>query len=375
MTCIRTAPAAGCLLVAFAATVVSGQSQPAPAPTPAPAPAPVWSIGEIRFSGLIDGYYSFNANHPASRGNLYRNFDVKANQMTLNMARLALEHDADPVGFRLDLGFGRAWDVFNATEPGPEGLRHIPQAYISLKPTNMKGTQFDFGKFYTAAGAELTENHQAWNYSRSLIYANGPYYHFGLRVTQPVNDSLTVGFHLVNGWNNVEDNNSGKTVGFTTGFTKKKFAWFNSYYTGPEKTGTNEGFRNFYDGVLLLTPNDKVNAYINFDYGREKQLGAGSNDIIAVAGAVKFQLTPQIALIPRLEMYYDKDGWITGTAQKLKEFTLTGEYKWAEGLLSRIEYRRDWSDQRVFERGSTPNAWKNQDTFLIGFVAVFGPKR
>lgn len=31
----------------------------------------------------------------------------------------------------------------------------------------------DFGKFYTSAGAELTETHLNWNYSRSLIYANG----------------------------------------------------------------------------------------------------------------------------------------------------------------------------------------------------------
>ena len=36
------------------------------------------------------------------------NFDVKANQFSLNMAKLVLGHDPDPVGFHLDFGFGRA---------------------------------------------------------------------------------------------------------------------------------------------------------------------------------------------------------------------------------------------------------------------------
>ena len=58
----------------------------------------------------------------------------------------------------------------------------------------------------------------------------------------------------------------------------------------------------------------------------------------------------------------------------MKEFTITGEYKMKEGLLTRLEYRRDWSDKSFFERGGTGTS-KNQNTILIGFVAFFGPKR
>jgi hypothetical protein len=349
------------------------QTAPSDAGQSAPPSPPAWSAGEIRFSGLIDGYYDLNFNHPSSGTNLYRNFDVKANQFSLNMAKLTLEHDADPVGFKIDLGFGRAFTLFHATEPGGDILNWVPQAYVSLKPKNWKGTQFDFGKFYTSAGAEPTENNLNWNYSRSLLYANGPYYHFGLRVTQPVNDKLGVGFQLVNGWNNVEDNNSGKTIGLTTALAFKKWSWFNNYYTGPEKPRTNKGFRNFYDTVLTLSPSDAASFYLNLDYGTEKMLTGGSQDWIGVAGAAHFT-KGHWAFTPRLEYYYDKDGFITGTAQKLKEVTLTGEYKWAEGLLSRLEYRRDWSDQPVFERG-TGGTNKNQDTVLFGLVAFFGPKR
>jgi hypothetical protein len=354
----------------MSAAVVNGWAQAPPAP-------PTWSIGAVNFSGLIDGYYSWNNNHPASGANIYRNFDTKANTFALNMTKLTLSHDADPVGFVLDLGFGPAWDTFHATDPaGRDTVKYFPQAYVSLKPPKMGGFQLDFGKFYTSAGAELTETHLGWNYSRALLYANGPYYHFGLRTSMPVAKDFTAGFQVVNGWNNVQDNNSGKTIGITTALVKKKFAWNNNYYVGPEKNGVNDGFRNFFDTVLLLTPSDKISAYVNFDYGTESLAGTpGSNDWIGIAGAARFQVSDRVAISPRLEYYYDKDGFITGTTQKLKEFTITAEYKWIEGLLSRLEYRRDWSDQRVFERGSTPNAWKNQDTLLIGFVGYFGPKR
>ncbi len=339
------------------------------------APAPPWAIGPVNFSGMVDAYYNYTPNHPGSRFLLYRNFDVRANAFSLNMAQFQLAMDPQPVGFTLTLGAGRAWDLFNFadTANGFDNMRYIPQAYISYKPGGLGGAQFDFGKFYTSAGAELTETHLAWNYSRSLMYANGPYYHFGLRTSVPIGEHFTAGFQLVNGWNNVEDNNSGKTVGVATGVTFDKFSWFNTYYAGPETSSVNEGFRNFNSSVVNLTPSEKVSIYGQFDYGTEKVRTGGSFDWIAVGGAAKFQLAEKFAVIPRFEYYYDKDGFITGVDQKLKEFTITGEYKFRENFFTRLEYRRDWSNQFVFERGDIPGDVQNQDTFAIGFVAYFPP--
>ena len=61
--------------------------------------------------------------------------------------------------------------------------------------------------------------------------------------------------------------------------------------------------------------------------------------------------------------------------QKLKEVTFTGEYKLAEGLLTRAEYRHDWSNVPYFERGPLSGTFDSQDTFTIGIVAFFGPMR
>jgi len=337
--------------------------------------AQTWSAGEISFSGLVDGYYSLNFNHPASQSNQLRNFDVKANQFSLNMAKLTMEHAAEPVGFRVDLGFGKAFDLIHGAETAPLALRNLEQAYVSFKPANASGLQLDFGKHVTMAGAEVIETHSNWNYSRSLLFAWAiPYYHVGLRTSMPVGRHFTGGFHLVNGWNNVEDNNSGKTLGLTGALAAGRVTWSNTYYAGPEKAGTNEGWRHFYDTVLLVNA-AKGGFYSNFDYGVDKIAGGGSNAWYGVAGAARFTPREHWAVSPRVEWFKDRDGFATGVPQTLKEFTLTGEYKLAQGLLARLEYRRDWSDRRFFERGATPAASTSQTTLLAGFVAYFGPKQ
>ena len=186
---------------------------------------------------------------------------------------------------------------------------------------------------------------------------------------------FTGGVQLVNGWNNVEDNNSGKTIGLTGAFTGKKATWSNVYYTGPENSATNKGWRNLYDTNLLLTPMDQFNAYFNFDYGSNKDPnGKTKSTWKGFAAAAKIAPTSMFALTPRIEWFDDTDGFSTGTVQKVKEFTITAEVKMKEGMFTRFEYRRDWSDKRFFERGATGLS-KNQNTLLIGFVAYFGPKR
>lgn len=388
-----------------AAAPATGQAPAATSsPTPAPAPAPpTWSAGPIDFSGLVDGYYTYNFNHPASGNNQLYNFNVKANQFSLNMAKISIAHSPDPIGFQVDFGFGRAFDIIaNAGERQPEIWRYIEQAYGTWKPASAKGLQFDFGKFVTSAGAEVIETNSNWNYSRSLLFAWAiPYYHFGLRTSFPVGKHFTGGVQVVNGWNNVEDNNSGKTVGLTGTFTTRKFAWTSTYYGGPENPGTNKGWRHMYDTVLLLTPSSKFNAYINFDYGQNRNFSIIGTVPVAgvpalskwygVAGALHFQFNDKWAFTPRFEWLADPQGFATGTGvrQSLKEGTITGEYKMLEGLLARLEYRHDWSNRPFFQRGATlstnesfsanylgfPGTYKSQDTLSLGVLVFFGPKR
>ncbi|MDR3724111.1 MAG: porin [Terracidiphilus sp.] len=369
---------------AMSAALLAGAQTPAPAAPATPAPAapaaPTWSVGPIDFSGFIDGYYSYNFNTPDNSFNgqvndLY-NFNDKTDQFSLSAAKLTLNHDPDPVGVHVDFLYGRTNTLVNSSD----SANYIEQAFLSLKPPKAKGFELDFGKFVTSAGAEVIEAKDNWNYSRSILFAWAiPYFHFGARTSMPVSKTDTIGLQVVNGWNNTTKDHSGATVGLTNALVKPKYTWNLNYYVGPENPGTTTGTRNLIDTTLLLTPSGKFNAYINYDYGQNRDAKSAQGDTklnhwqgIAFAAHAVTSSTQSLSV--RYEYFKDYQGFETGTAQNLQEFTGTYEYKWVEGLLSRIEYRYDWSNKNTFHK-NTATMVGDQSTITASLIAFFGPKR
>lgn len=369
------------LSLAALAAIPAWPQETAPA-APAPAPSTMWTLGPVKFSGLADAYFSHNLNNPSTNFNAMRNFDVRSDRPSLNFAKLTVEQGPEPVGFRVDIAGGRAMEIFHATEPsGLTMFDYLMQAYVSVRPKAAKGFQLDVGKFVTSAGAEVTETHLNWNYSRSLLYANGPYYHFGARTTVPIG-SWTAGFQLVNGWNNLKDNNGAKTVGLTAAYSTPKFLWANNYYMGNEKSNRIDGLRvsapglrHFYDTVVGINTGGNISGLFNFDYGIDKTPGGRDNVFYGLSVATRFLGNKRVSFSPRYDWYNDRDGFITTKAQKLQAFTMTADLKLPHGMLTRAEFRRDWSDNPFFDRGSLPGSARSQGTFLVGFMYFFGPKQ
>jgi hypothetical protein len=123
-----------------------------------------------------------------------------------------------------------------------------------------------------------------------------------------------------------------------------------------------------------VAPNDKTNFYINGDYGRNAySVGGGHASWEGIALAGRYQLTKMGALAARAEYFKDAQGFATGTAQSLGEFTITGEYKFSSIFLSRLEARRDISSVPFFNDLSKPNGTSTDTTLTLAFMAVFGP--
>jgi hypothetical protein len=347
-----------------------------PAPAPAPPPKSAFTQGGMDFSFLFDGYVNGSFNKPDSGFNQLRNFDVRANNAHVNMGKITIDRGPAPVGFHLDVGFGQTINmVGNADTRAPQGFRYFEQAYVDFKPKALHGLQIDVGKFVTSAGAEVIESNGNWNYSRSLLFSWAiPYFHFGVRTTFPVGQHFTGGVQVVQGWNNVYDNNSGKTVGLTGAYAWKKVTWSNNYYVGPEKSHTNDGIRHLYDTTVLINATDNTSYYINFDYGQDKNIGSGTSKWTGIAGAGRHALTKKFALAGRLEYFDDIDGFSTGVKQKIGEVTATGEYKFNSWLMTRLEFRNDWSNQPFFEKSGGRTS-KTQPTVLLGLIAFLGPKK
>jgi len=367
-----------CLIAAassLAGLVQGQQATPPPAPA-ATAPTPAksdFTQGGMDFSFYLDGYVNGSYNHPNSGFNDFRNFDFRADTAHVNMGKVTIDRAPSPVGFHLDVGFGQTFDWIHATDRAPNAFKYFEQAYISVKPKSWKGVQIDAGEFVTSAGAEVIEGSANFNYSRSLLFSWAiPYYHFGIRTTIPIG-KFTGGFQVVQGWNNIYDNNSGKTFGITGAYAWKNVTWSNVYYVGPEKARTNKGIRNLFDTTVAITASDKMSYYVNVDYGREKSLDNSTNTWAGIAAAMRYAFTPKFAFASRAEWFDDFDGFSTGTKQSMMEVTLTGEYKMANFAMARLEFRNDWSDKPVFERGS--GVAKSQPTILLGVILSVGPKK
>ena len=117
------------------------------------------------------------------------------------------------MGFRTDINFGKAADLNAAFEPASDGkeiYKHVEQAYVSLLTGKV---QWDAGKFVTPMVAEVIESQDNWNYTRSILFGYAiPFYHVGLRGTLPINEKVSLGAQLVNGWNNSSELNGDKTL-------------------------------------------------------------------------------------------------------------------------------------------------------------------
>lgn len=354
----------------------SGAAIATPAPPPAPSlPATSFNYKGFQFSGWLDTYYSKMFNAPNQGDTQLQAFNLTANKMSLNSVTGSFAYDPAPIGFKFDIGYGRTYDSFYLSEPRKtDWARYVINAYASIKPAAWKGLQIDVGKFVTSAGAEVTETHLNWNYSRSLLFAYGPFYHFGVRAAAPVTSNWTLGGSVTQGWNVIQDNNSGKTAGITSVNTLGKVTLANSYYTGPENTNSTKGWRNFYDSVVSVNWNDRVSSYVNFDVGNNKNVDGTSSQFLGIASSTRVALTKNLAISPRIEWYNDADGFMTGTAQQIKEFTITGEAKLNESFLTRLEYRKDWSNSPYFIRDPASDArFKDQQLFMVSFIMVVKP--
>jgi hypothetical protein len=334
---------------------------------------------DVEMSGQVDGYYGYNFNHPDRNFNTGRNFDFNHNSFSLNYAEIVFEKKndlKDRLGYRLDVGFGQTADFVHATDPvGGEVIKHIQQAYASYVAPVGKGLTVDFGKFVTPNGAEVIETKDNFNYSRSFLFTYAiPYYHAGFRAKYGFNDKVALTGFLVNGWNNVVDNNGGKTYGASLALTPtKRLAITQNYMGGPEQLNDSKHWRHLSDTVVTLLPSDKLTLMGNFDYGKDTLSSGRTGYWTGFAGYLRYAFTNKLAFAPRYEIFSDHDGFTTGLAQTLKSLTLTQEVKLSNKLLTRFEFRRDMSDANFFSK-SFGRTVQNQNTLLIGFSYAFSTR-
>jgi len=220
------------------------------------------------------------------------------------------------------------------------------------------------GKYVTLAGAEVIAPTGNTNFSRSLLFFAEPLTHTGVRATYAATDTLSFVGGVNNGWNYSSLTTSGsKTAELGVAWTPNKtFALTAQAYVG--KDSTFDAQRTLVDAVATYTATDALTFVLSYDWGKQKQHPAGNPDLdwSGAAFYTNYALNDQWRVSVRLEYLNDKEGFVSGilgTAQKLKEGTVTFGYAPVKSFELRMEARYDKSDKATFVRTLNTDAGIN----------------
>ena len=361
-------------------------------------------------NGALDGYYGYNFNQPIGRVNLLRAYDVSSNSFSLNQANFIIEHapniDAgNRLGLRLDFQYGQATETLQgsaANELRPQTYRPVFQAYGTYIFPVGSGLTVDFGKWASALGVEGNYSKDQINYSRSYYFNFLPFYHMGFRAGYNLSSKANLTYWLVNGAQQTEDFNGFKSQAFIlTLKPTSTVSWNVNYYFGQEQrdvnavlnptfpagptqpglpvsniTPTPDGREHILDSYITWNVTPKLTLVGEGDYVVNRVFSnAAPQRVTGGVGYARYQLTPKFALAGRGEYLSDRGGLFSGATQALKELTATGEYKFAEGFLARMEWRRDFSNQPFFLTDVPGKLKREQNTATLGLIWWFGQKQ
>jgi hypothetical protein len=369
-----------CAMAAMSAAAFAEDVKPA---------APAISADDLKkalgLSIYLQAGYTYNGDAGTVGGqeeeNDLRVFDHKANSFTLDLAQIIFQKDPaiGNTGYKLKLSAGETakWIHSRGLSGAPltspqagEGTDSfdVTEAYISYNAAVGKGLRFDLGKMVTFFGAEVIEAIDNPNYSRSFLFNYAiPFTHTGLKASYALSDALNAAVYIVNGWDDSTDNNKGKSYGVSVTYTPAElFSIVVNGMTGPEQDNINNNERSLLDVVATIKPVKNLSLIVNTDNAREQNIAAagGAATWSGVAGIVKYDFNEKYSLAVRGETFGDKEGVRTGTAQRLKEITVTPEIRLNGGLILRPEYRHDSSSQSAFDNATK----QSQNTLALGVM-------
>ncbi len=341
---------------------------------------------DIHAMAAVD--YMYSLNNPDSDKVQYRVFDSDHNSFVLNdvFLQFSRQKEDEDLGFVVNMDFGKAaegeggvtfWkndsNKNNLADDSSENDNSIElrEAYLTYKLPVGDGITVKAGKFVTLLGYEVLKTHTAFNpnISHSIMFGYAiPFTHTGLLFSLPLGEYVALDLGVVNGWDNVTDNNDGKS--FLGGIKVTPADIISMYFSGtygPEMTDNGKSKRGVMSANATLTPIDMLSFAIDMTYGHENSAlphrssagGLRGSDWWGVAGYTMVSITDDLAFNLRAEYFNDPDGVRSGFTAPGRapgvgvwEITPTLAYQVTKGLLARIEYRHDEADQPFFDKGA-----------------------
>lgn len=350
-------------------------------------PDPVWFYG-----GFLDSAYLLDFNHPAndlfrSRGTAYK-VDYPLINMTAAYVRKT-PSESSRWGMELTTQAGQDTRIFgfSATAPnlpGFEGLRHLGPTDVSYLAPVGKGLTIQGGIFSSLIGYDSLYAKDNFNYTRPWGADFTPYLMLGVNASYPFTSKVIGTLFVVNGYWHLADANhvpsSGGQVAYkATNHTTLK----ETVLVGPDQSDTHLEFWRFLWDSILEWKTDRVTTAFEYHVGSEKVAAPGNPRALWMFAQLPahWAFSKHWSATVRPEVYWDRDGRLTGFRQTVKANTTTLEYRVPYrdfAAIFRLEHRIDDSrgPQGGFFRGGeiapgVVGLTPTQNLLILGVILTF----
>lgn len=330
------------------------------------------------FGAFVDAYYAYDFGRPRAIDRAFTTQAVRHNEFNVNLAFVEAKLDGARVHGRLALQAGTsvqsnyAGEYTVGTVSGPSLARNIQEAYAGLKVG--RTLWIDGGIFLSHIGMESFISRDNPTYTRSLAADYTPYYEAGVRATWQTTPALTTTAVIVNGWQNIAENNQDKAVGVRLDWSAAPAATLSYYDFFGNETGS--GRLRTLNGVgARLAPTQGLTLFGNFDYGTQRRAARpGMDSWYGTALIARLQVTAPIAVSARVERYVDPAQVIVNTGKSFG-FCANGasvgvDVTPAPRALWRTEVRVLGSEHPVFPNRARASGVSRDDGVAVTSLAL-----
>jgi Putative beta-barrel porin-2, OmpL-like. bbp2 len=364
-----------------------GSQDAPPGQAAAQPPDPQWLFG-----GFLDAAYLLDFNHPANDLFRTRGTAYKVDYPILNMAGAYVRKtisESSRWGMELTVHAGQDSRIFgfSATAPnlgGYKGLRHLGPTDVSYLAPVRKGLTVQAGIFPSLIGYDSLYAKDNFNYTRPWGADFTPYLMMGVNASYPLTSKLTGTVFVVNGyWHLADANNvpsSGGQIAYkVTDHTTLK----ETFLFGPHQSDTGFEFWRFLWDSIAEWKTDRFTTAFEYHVGTEKVVTPGSPRALWMFAQlpVHWVFSKNWSATVRPEVYWDRDGRLTGFPQTVKANTTTLEYRVPyrqATAIVRLEHRIDHSRGPAggFFRGAevvpgVVGLTPTQNLLILGVILTF----
>jgi hypothetical protein len=353
--------------------------------------APTDSTPRISFGAFVDGYFAWDFGRPLSfdrsfaGGTTFTTQPARHNEFNINLAFAEVKLEAPHYRGRFALQTGTSvqsnysGEPTNGSNSGPALARMIQEAVVGVKVA--ENLWVDGGIFYSHMGMESWASRDNVTYTRSLVGEYSPYYQSGVKLTWTPTAKLTAQIDVVNGWQNISENNRGKGAGVRVDYAATTSSTLSYYNFVTSEAGTR---LRVFNGVGAKHTAGKLTLMGELDVGSQSRgpSTGGQSSWYGWTAVAKVQATPAVAVVVRAEGYNDKDQVIlstgtrdiNGTASANPAFRAIGGSGGIDVTpYARVLWRtelRGWQNQDALFPNGTKSAPSKSNVFVVSSLAL-----